>query len=148
MQQEDLKKLLKKPGYGLSGGIKGSIGKSTLGDKDSRSGKVGDLEPTAKLESLRAEKLQVNYAGKVRVRLKFFRRRLADYSRAISEKALVDCLQYGGLIIGDSETEIWLIDEGQHKVETTAEERTEIVLEYEAVDLDDLWVKAAKNDLR
>ncbi len=144
MTCNDLKKLLKRPGIGITS----KIGKGSLGAKNCSSGKVGHLEPTAQLESLRAEKLQVNYSGKVRVRLKFFRRRLADYSRAISEKALVDCLQYGGLIIGDSETEIWLIDEGQHKVETNAEERTEITLEYEAVDLDEMWVKAAKNDLR
>jgi hypothetical protein len=91
------------------------------------------------------EKLQVGCSGKVRVRIKFYRHRLADYSRAISEKALVDCLQYAGLISGDSEKEIWLIDDGQIKVGSKAEERVELTLEYPEVDYDNLWVAAKQN---
>lgn len=147
MQQSDLEKLIKRRGVTIASYF-GKSGKNPASSEDSSSRKVRDLESASQLESLRAKKLSLNYTGKVRVRIKFYRRRLADYSRAISEKALVDCLVYGGLLKGDSEAEIWLIDEGQHKVESNEEERTELVLEYETVDFDNLWVKAAKNDLR
>lgn len=138
----ELAQVIKRQGYGIVSSGGGIAREAGIGAALKRARKIGDVEPTPELESLRAEKLSLNYSGKVRVRLKFYRRRLADYSRAISEKALVDCLQYAGLVSGDSEKEIWLIDEGQHKVEKDSEERTEIILEYESVDLDNLWVKA------
>lgn len=106
------------------------------------------MESDSSDESVCPEKLQINYSGKVRVRVTFYRRRLADYSRAISEKALVDCLQYAGLVGGDSEEEIWLEDGGQKKVESNEEERTEIELFYPEVDLDNLWKPAKQNKAR
>lgn len=123
-------------------GIENQVGTGGISSEIIRSRTVSDLEPTSELESLRAKKLSLNYTGKVRVSIKFYRKRLADYSRAISEKALIDCLQYAGLISGDSEKEIWLIDEGQFKVEKDSEERTEITLEYADIDYDNLWIKA------
>ena len=141
MNVNELKAITNRKGYGVTStlgkGIKSAIG-SKVGDK----GETSDVESASILESLRSERVQVNYSGKVRVRLKFFRRRLADYSRANSEKAAIDCLAYAGLISGDSETEIWLEDEGQFKVETNEEERIELTLEYEAVNTDELWVPA------
>jgi hypothetical protein len=148
-----LRKILNRKGYGLASGIKSGIAEAAklaklrkeAGLEDSGSGPANDLEPDSGDESLCAKKLQIGYSGKVRVRIKFYRRRLADYSRAISEKALVDCLQYAGLIQGDSEKEIWLEDGGQEKVGTDEEERTEIILEYEGVNLDDPWIPAKQN---
>jgi hypothetical protein len=137
----ELDKLVSRVGYG----IKSSLGKGSAGRKDRDSGEVNDLERDSGDELEGPEKLQVGCSGKVRVRIKFYRHRLADYSRAISEKALVDCLQYAGLISGDSEKEIWLIDDGQIKVGSKAEERVELTLEYPEVDYDNLWVAAKQN---
>ncbi len=94
------------------------------------------------------EKLQIGCTGKVRVRIKFYRHRLADYSRAISEKAIIDALCFAGCLCGDSEKEIFLQDEGQEKVATKEEERTEIILEYPEVDFDNIFVPAKRKDGR
>jgi hypothetical protein len=94
------------------------------------------------------KKLQIRCREKIRVCVTFYRRRLADYSRAISEKALVDCLTKSGLLAGDSEKEIWLVDGGQKKVETNEEERTELEIDYPSVDLDNLWEESARHDGR
>jgi hypothetical protein len=133
----EFEKLARKPGVK----IVSSIGKSSVTSQVGRAGKVCDVEPDSGYESLRAQAMAVNYAGKCVVRIKFYRRRLADYSRANCEKYIIDSLTYAGLIRDDSEKEIWLVDEGQEKVETDAEERVEVTLEYSEVDLDNLWVK-------
>ena len=104
------------------------------------------MESNPRYEPLCAEAVQIGYSGLAIVRLKFYRRRLADYSRAICEKYLIDGLTYAGLIRDDSETEIRLIDEGQEKVESNEEERTEITIEYQQVDYDNLWVKNTKKN--
>jgi hypothetical protein len=149
MTEDDLNKILSRPGYSISESrIKSCIGPSTIESQIKREREIDNLESASSDESLHAKKLQVNYSGKVRVCFTFYRRRLADYSRAISEKALVDCLQYAGLIEGDSEKEIWLQDGGQKKVETDEEERTEIEIFYESVDLDNLWIPAKQNKAR
>jgi hypothetical protein len=153
MNESDLNKIIKKPNYGISAAfskpsIKSGIRPGASSSKDCDSWSLHDLESNTRDESLRAKKLQIGYSGKVRVVIRFYRRRLADYSRAISEKALIDCLQYAGLIQGDSETEIWLEDGGQEKVGSNEEERTEIELYYPEVDLDNSWVQAKDNKLR
>lgn len=102
------------------------------------------MEPSGGYESLRAQAVALNYTGKCTVRIKFYRKRLADYSRANCEKYLIDSLTYAGLIRDDSEDEILLIDEGQEKVATDKEERVEISLEYESVDEGKLWVHREK----
>lgn len=141
---KEFQKLVSRSGYGVAS----SIGKGSAGRKDSGAGTEYDLEPDPCDELEGPEKLQIGCSGKVVVRFKFFRHRLADYSRAISEKALIDSLQYAGLISGDSEKEIRIIDEGQFKVETKAEERTELELEYDGVDYDSPWTKAKQNKSR
>lgn len=148
MNEKDLKAVLKKPGYSLKSSFGSELGKGSFGSQVSRKGPSSHVESVAILESLRAEKLSLNYSGKPRVIIRFYRRRLADSSRSCSEKAYVDGLQYAGLIIGDSSEEIRLIDGGQHKVETKEEERFEVDIEYDEVDFDNLWVKAAKNNAR
>lgn len=136
---DDLNKLLKKKGYGIESAIKPAIERA-IKPEASGSGEVCDLESGGGYESLREEAVAINYAGKCVVRIKFFRKRLADYSRANCEKYLIDSLTYAGLIRDDSEKEIWLIDEGQEKVDSEDKERVEIVIEYQAVDFSNLWV--------
>lgn len=148
MSDDDLNKILAKPGYRIESGIRSSFGKGAFDFAACRSGEIDDVESDSGDASLRAEKLQVNYSGKPEIRITFYRRRLADHSRAVSEKALVDCLQYAGLIEGDSEKEIRLTDVVQKKVETDEEERTEVEIIYESVDLDDIWAKAKENNSR
>jgi hypothetical protein len=146
ISQEELDKILTKKGYGLSGGlssggIKSTLGSGTLGSKGHDTGKDGDVEPNSGDEPLRSKSLSLNYTGKVLVRIKFYRRRLADYSRAISEKAWIDAIVASGALRDDTEKEIRLQDDGQEKVETNEEERMEITLEYEDFDFDNPFVQ-------
>lgn len=149
MNESDLARIASRPGYGIQGGIKGTLKAKLALSKDRGYGSFDDLEPNSGDGSLDAKKLQVGYSGKVRVRITFYRRRLADYgeecSRAVSEKALIDCLVYAGLIKGDSGAEIWLEDGGQKKVESNEEEKTAIELFYEGVNYDEPWVKGASH---
>lgn len=149
MNEEDLKRITSKPGYGIVGGIQGTVRAGAALSKDRSSGTLDDLESDTGDGSLDAKKLQVGYSGKVRVRVTFYRRRLADYgeecSRAVSEKALIDCLVYAGLIKGDSGEEIWVEDGGQKKVESNEEEKTVIELQYDGVNYDDPWIKGASH---
>lgn len=141
ISSDKLNEILKKPGYGISTSIGGGkIRASAISSKIGRSGESRDLEPGCGYESLRAQAVAINYTGKCEVRIKFFRKRLADYSRANCEKYIIDSLTYAGIIRDDSETEIRLIDEGQEKVSTDAEERVELKLTYNEVDMDNLWV--------
>jgi len=140
MTNDDLRKVLTRPGYGIQSAFKPAYGKSTNGLKAGSAGEIDDVEPAIGASQIRSEAVSLNYSGKCIVRIKFYRRRLADYSRAISEKALIDALVYGGALTGDSEKEICLIDEGQVKVESEKEERTEVILEYPEVDFDNLFV--------
>jgi hypothetical protein len=153
LTNNDLQRIIDRKGYGITSsigktdgiGLKSTIGKVGVDSEISNKRQANDVESDSSYESLCAEKLSLNYTGKCRVGIKFFRRRLADYSRANSEKAYIDSLQYAGLIVGDSEKEIWLEDEGQFKVATVEEERVEISLHYEDVDLDNLWVAAKQH---
>ncbi len=151
MNEKDLQKIVKRKGYGVAAsgaGIKGTLRAWASLSKDSGSGEEHDLEPDSRHEQMGAKKLQISYTGEVQVRITFYRRRLADYSRAISEKALVDCLRHVGFIRDDKEGEIRLEDGGQHKVGSDEEERTEIELSYPEVDFDNLWVTDKRIDGR
>lgn len=148
MNESDIKRIAGKRGYGIVGTISSGIRKGSIASQIDGSGEIDNLEPDSLDASLQAEKLQISYSGKPEIRITFYRRRLADHSRAISEKALVDCLQYAGLIEGDSEKEIRLTYVEQKKVESDEEERTEIELIYEEVDYDNLWKQAKQNKAR
>lgn len=143
ISSEKLQEILSKKHYGVSSSIGGGIGKvgaASITSKISSSGPSGNVEPSCGHEPLRAQAVALNYSGIVTVRIKFFRKRLADYSRANCEKYIIDSLTYAGLIRDDSSKEIRLIDEGQEKVGTDAEERVELILEYDEVDLGNLWI--------
>lgn len=148
MTEDDLNKILSRKGYAIESRIKPAIGKRTIESCLDRARQEHDLESTADDESLHAKKLQINYSGKPEIRIVFYRHRLADHSRAISEKALVDCLQYAGLIEGDSEEEIRLTHVVQEKIGKDQEERTTVEIIYPEVDLDNLWVPAKTNKAR
>ncbi len=151
MTEDDLKTILSRKGYAISCSeptIKSKLGPRTIESQIKREREIDNLESAVDDESLHAKKLQVNYSGKPEIRITFYRRRLADHSRAVSEKALVDCLQYAGLIEGDSEKEIRLTHVRQEKVETDEEERTEIEIFYDGVDFDNFWVPAKSNKAR
>lgn len=134
---EEFERIIAKKGYGIAS----EIGKRSLGSEVNRPRKDSDVESGGGYESLRAQAVALNYAGKCIVRIKFFRKRLADYSRANCEKYIIDSAVYAGLIRDDSEKEIRLIDEGQVKVDSDAEERVELSFEYEEVDFDNLWAE-------
>jgi hypothetical protein len=161
MNEDDLNKILAKPGYGIAAhkgyGCTPAFSKRgnpdtpseikawADGTKDSRPREIENLESAPGYAQVLSERKQIGCEKIVTVRLKFYRFRKADYSRAISEKSLVDGLVYAGLIRDDSEDEILLIDEGQVKVDSREEERTEITLEYPEVDYDNLWVQKTNN---
>ncbi len=144
LNETQLRAIVSRKGYGVAD----AIGKRSIGAQVGCAGKVHNVEPIVgqKLES--PKKLQIGCAGKVIVRIKFYRYRLADYSRAISEKALIDACYYAGITRGDSEREIQLIDENQHKTENREEERTEITFEYPEVDFDNLFEESTRTDGR
>ena len=138
--KNDLRSIIKRKGFG----IKSSFGGGSFGSEGRREREESHLESASRHASLLAKAVSLNYSGICEVRIRFFRKRLADYSRAISEKAIIDALVYAGALNGDSESEICLIDEGQHKVATDAEERTEVVISYPAFNFDEPFVKRTK----
>ncbi len=144
----DLKSILARKGYGIAN----SIGQRSISAEASNSRAKHDVEHAACDELEGTKGLQVSYAGKVCVSIKFYRNRLADYgeecSRAISEKSLIDCLQYAGLIRSDSSKEIRVKDLGQEKVASKDCERTEITIEYPDVDFKNLWAATGRTDGR
>ncbi len=150
--ESELQTILRRKGYGIGGGVGGGLTTSIVSrshdPKDRSPRPIDDVEPDSGDEQVGSEILQIRCAGKVVVRIKFYRRRLADYSRAVSEKALIDALAYAGALSGDTEKEIRLIDEGQEKVDSKDQERTEITLEYPEVDFSNLWEEKTRKDGR
>ncbi len=153
MTPEDLAKITQRKGYAIIGGSKLKPIPSAFGSAASQAasrseGTASDVELRLGHESLPTERVALNYSGRVRLRIKFYRRRLADYSRANCEKFVIDAARYAGFLLDDSEAHMELIDEGQIKVETVEEERIEMSFEYESVDLDNLWITHPRQDGR
>lgn len=132
----------------LKYGVPNAFGKGSVKSSFSNTRSLNNLESDF-TNALQGEKsLQVAYSGRPLVRITFYRHRLADHSRAISEKALVDALQYCGAICGDSQAQIRLEVQDQVKVGSKAEERTEVLIEYDEVDFDNLFVAKGRTDGR
>lgn len=152
MTNEDLNNILSKPGYGIAGtlkpGIASSLGQGTAGSKIDNSGEIKHMERYSCAQQVCPERLQIATRGKVLVRLKWYRMRLADSSRSISEKVDIDSAVRAGILKNDSEAEIRIIDEGQEKVTTKEEERTVITFEFPEVDFDNLWEACKRKDGR
>lgn len=152
MNEDDLKKILAKPGYGIQSGIKGTLRAGSSLSKIGGAGALDDVESGPEHAQVGPKELQIACSGRVVVRLTFYRHRLADYgeecSRAISEKAIIDGLCYAGILSGDSGKEIRYEDGGQKKVESDEEERTEVEIFYPEVDFNNLWKVKERKDGR
>jgi hypothetical protein len=137
LTEHDLALTLTKKGYSIQSSFGKGI-KSTLGSQVDGKGKTADVEQHTGPEPLGKKRVALRYSGPVLVRFQFFRRRLADPD-GNSGKYYLDALRYAGALEDDSERHIRLVTEPQQKVETNEEERVEITLEYESVDLNNLW---------
>lgn len=146
MNEKDLKTITSRKGYSagipstIKSGVRSQFEKNTFGSPPNSKREVPDLERGTGHESLGKERFALKYSGRCTVRFKVFRRRLCDPDGNCT-KYLLDALRYAGALEDDSERHIRLIYEGQEKVETNEEERVEVVLEYEEINLDDLWRK-------
>lgn len=137
LTQGDLAKITGRAGYGISA-ITG-IGKATQGitAEIRREGKVSELERRAGHESVRPPSTAIPYSGRCDVSVKVFRRRLTD-PLGDCHKYHIDALRYLGLLADDSDAAIRLEDQGHEKVESNEEERVEITIDYDGIDLEGL----------
>lgn len=135
MNEKDLQDILKRPGVALKSSLGGGVSA-----KIRFSRQVTDVERPSGLPPVQTEGDTLNYSGQSTLRIKFFRKRLADPDGNIA-KYQTDFLRYCGALKDDNASEVRIILEGQVKVETEAEERTEIIVEYQGVDLNNLWIK-------
>ncbi len=139
MQKAELTKILKKPGYGLKSSLQSDIGKAkAVRSQIDGKGAVPDVERSSGPKPLGTQRVALKAAGMCTVRIKVFRRRLADPDGNCCKYTL-DAIARSGALVDDSARYIRIIYEGQEKVETNEEERVEFVLEYEGVDINDLW---------
>lgn len=151
MKEQELNGILKKNKHlGIASGFKpafkAGFPKRSSSNQNNPDGAWGDMESDLGDGQVGEGKIQVKYSGIAEVTVTFYRLRLADSSRNLSEKAELDGLVYAGLLAGDSEKHVRLIDGGQHKVHSKEEERTEITILYPDFDPDDMheevpWVK-------
>lgn len=141
MKDGELKAILKKPGYGLEQGIKSQLGSSLkreeIINKAGGEGAMSLLESCAGPKSVRPKDLTVPNTGRCVVRVKVFRRRLTDTGNDCWKYHL-DACRYLGLLADDNDATIRLEEEPHEKVESNEEERVEITLEYDGIDLADL----------
>jgi hypothetical protein len=153
MDQKTLNEITARKGYAIIGGSKLKRIPSSFGSDASRreargEGTPSDVERSTRHEPVPTERVALNYTGRVRVSIEFYRRRLADYSRANCEKYVIDAARYAGLLLDDSEAHMELIDLGQVKVERVEDERIEMTFEYPDVDLTNLWKTHPRQDGR
>lgn len=131
ISQEELNKILGKKGYGIQTSISGGVAAkgTAITSKTSSSGEVSDAQCRTRLEPVLAPKASFRYTGRCTIRVKVYRKRLADPDGNVP-KWHVDALRMSLLIKDDSAKEVDYYFEGQEKVERDEDERVEIVLEY------------------
>jgi hypothetical protein len=127
--ESELDSILNRRGYGIHGGIKGGFKRRSNADKISGEGEVPDAEPSIGHEPLRSQEAAFKYSGRCIVRVKVFRKRLADPD-GNCPKWHIDAIRMSRLIRDDSAKEVDYYFDGQEKVQTEAEERIEITLQY------------------
>jgi hypothetical protein len=142
---EDFAKVVSRPGYGVSGGIKSTLGKGVGGvikrekllNEAGGEGEVSILERSARPKSVRPKDLTIPHSGRVFVRIKVFRQRLTDTGNDCWKYHL-DACRYLGLLADDNDATIHLAEEPHERVKTKEEERVEITLEYDGLSTEDV----------
>lgn len=136
ISQDQLDKILKKPGYGIQSsigkGLQSSLGQGSVKSEVSDKGSLSNVERSAGHESLLQEGATLSYTGRCSISVKVYRRRLTD-PLGDCHKYHIDSLRYAGLIRDDTDAEVSVTEEPHEKVKTEAEERVEITLNYEKV---------------
>lgn len=131
ISQEKLDEVLKRKGYAITTSIGGGAQArgTAITSKTSSAGEVSDAQRSTRLEPVLAPKASFRYTGRCTIRVKVYRKRLADPDGNVP-KWHVDALRMSLLIKDDSAKEVDYYFEGQEKVERDEDERVEIVLEY------------------
>lgn len=141
MNQDQLNKILSKPGYALVSTLKPAFKSQFKREKTlnqaSGEGEVPLVERSSGLKSVRPKDFAVPDSGRCVVRVKVYRRRLTDTGNDCWKYHL-DACRYLGWIQDDDDATIRLEEEPHEKVESNEEERVEITLEYDGIDLADL----------
>lgn len=153
MTQEQLDEIINKPGYSVddrSNTKKRSCVQSTIGkgvqstltrkivlDKAGGEGKVPVVECGAGPKSVRPKDFAVPHPRRCNVSIQVFRRRLTDTGNDCWKYHL-DACRYLGWLEDDNDATIRLTEEPHVKVETNDDERVEITLQFEGIDLNDL----------
>lgn len=128
---------------GIKSQLKSELPKRTIGSQIDGKGSSLNVEQCSGRESLGEEVLAIRTAGTCTIRFKAYRKRLAD-SDGNCFKYIGDAIQRAGAVVDDSTRYVRYITEPQEKVETEAEERVEVTIEYEEVDLENLWIDLTK----
>lgn len=111
---------------------------------------MSDVERGARPASIRPKDLTIPYSGRCTVRLKVFRQRLTDTGNDCWKYHL-DACRYLGWLADDDDATIRLEEEPHEKVKSKDEERVEITLEFDGLDLDELcayYASGPKNTKR
>ena len=142
MTEQELTKIVKRPGYGIKSAFKSKTIKSIFDKqkayaKAGSQGEMSDLERSLGPKSVRPEELAIPYSGQCIVRIKVYRRRLTDPG-SDCWKYHLDTLRYLGLLADDNDAAIRLEEAPHVKVESNEEERVELEIEYPGIDIQDL----------
>ncbi len=135
--EQDLKKIVARPGYGILGGIKSGFKRQAILTKGDSEGEVSKLEPSPRSKSVRPPELTLPNSRRCFIRIKVFRRRLTDTGNDCW-KYHIDALRYLGLLADDNDATVSITEEPHEKVETNEEERVEIDLTYDGFDIQDV----------
>lgn len=129
---------------GLKSQLKSELPKRSIASEIDGKGASLNVEQCSGREPLGEAILAIRTAGTCTVRFKAYRKRLADPDGNCF-KYILDAISRSGALVDDSARYVRYITEPQEKVETEAEERVEVTLEYEEVDLDNLWTDLTKD---
>lgn len=141
LTQKNLAKYLKT--NGIKPAFKPAYDTPAFNPKTSRKGEALDVEQGARSKPLGEKVLAIRTTGACVIRFKAFRKRLAD-SDGNCFKFIGDAIQRAGVLVDDSTRYVRYITDPQEKVEKAEDERVEVTIEFESVDLNNLWVDLTK----
>src|SRR6478736_7041475 len=107
MNENQLRKIAAKPGYGIVSGIKSAFKREAVLHKDRGERAVSELESSSGHKSVSPQELATPNSGRCSVGLKVFRRRLTDTGNDCF-KYHIDALRYLGLLEDDNDAKISL----------------------------------------